>query len=385
MLGIAEAARQHGHEYLTFSAPGRSMRQNIFGHAFIGNRYDHNLHLLMGNLIGYHGLFSVAATLRFCRHLDRFRPDCLHLHNLHNSFLNLPLLFRYIRKHRLSVVWTLHDCWAFTGRCPYFDTLGCGKWKNGCGGCPYPKHSYPTAYQDRTASLWRMKKKWFTGMENMTVVTPSHWLANLVGQSFLKRYPVTVIHNGIDLSVFHPVKSCFRQRYSIPEGVYILLGVAFDWGKRKGLDIFIELAKRLDNKFQIVLVGTDEKTDQILPKNILSIHRTQNQHELAEIYSAADVFINPTREDNFPTVNLEALACGIPVVTFNTGGSPEAVDASCGIVVEKDDVFSLEENIRHICEMHPFSTEACVARASCFNQIDRFREYIELYENLGAK
>lgn len=213
----------------------------------------------------------------------------------------------------------------------------------------------------------------------MTIVTPSKWLADLVRKSFLKEYPVKVINNGIDLSVFRPRESDFRQRYGL-EDKYILLCVAFAWGKRKGLDVLIELSKRLDKRYQIVLVGTSENTEKQLPENIVSIRKTQNQQQLAEIYSAADLFVNPTREENFPTVNIESLACGTPVLTFQTGGSPEVIDETCGAVVDKEDVDAMQREIERICTEKPYTQGACIARAQNFDKKDKFDEYVDLYE-----
>ena len=228
--------------------------------------------------------------------------------------------------------------------------------------------------------MWRLKKRWFSGVKNLTVVTPSQWLAELVRQSFLKNYPVQVINNGIDLSVFNPTPSDFRKRNKISDDKYLLLGVAFDWGVRKGLDVFIELSKRLSDQYQIVLVGTDSAVDAQLPKNIISIHKTQNQKELAEIYSAADLFVNPTREENYPTVNMESIACGTPVLTFRTGGSPEIVDDTCGYVVDCDDVDAMEREIRRITVNSPYTKEQCVLKAKSYDMNLKFEEYLKLYE-----
>ena len=226
--------------------------------------------------------------------------------------------------------------------------------------------------------LYERKKQLLSGLD-LTIITPSQWLADLVKQSFLKEYPVKVIHNGIDLSVFRPTPSDFREKYHIPEDKFVLLGVAFGWGRRKGLDVFVELSRRLDpEKYQIVLVGTDDAVDKNLPENILSIHRTQNQQELAEVYTAADLFVNPTREDNYPTVNMEAIACGTPVVTFDTGGSPESVDEGTGVVVECDDVDAMEREISFIRRERPFAPEACCERAKQFDKNLRFQEYLNL-------
>ena len=333
---------------------------------------------------GFNGCFAVPATLRLLHHMKKIQPDILHFHNLHNSYVNLPLLFGYVKRKNISVVWTLHDCWPFTGQCPHFTMAGCGKWKTGCHDCS-TFHQYPASRMDRTKIMWALKKKWFTGVEHMTLITPSQWLADLVKQSFLKDYPVQVIHNGIDLSVFRPTDSHFRETHQISDSQFVLLGVAFDWGKRKGLDVFLELARRLPESYKIVLVGTNREIDCLLPERVLSIHRTNDQKELAQLYSAADVFVNPTREDNFPTTNIEALACGTPVVTFRTGGSPEIPDEQCGSVVDCDDVDALEKEIVRICETHPYSRNACLRRAADFSKEARFQEYVQLFDTYVGK
>ena len=217
----------------------------------------------------------------------------------------------------------------------------------------------------------------------MTIATPSQWLADLVKKSFLKDYPVKVINNGIDLSVFKPTESDFRQKNGIGDK-YMLLGVADGWGARKGLDVFVELSKRLNPaKYQILLVGTNDSVDKQLPDNIISVHRTQNQKELVEIYTAADLFVNPTREENYPTVNMESIACGTPVLTFRTGGSPEILDETCGSAVVCDDIDALELEITRIAEEKPFTMENCLIRAKQFDKNERFKEYIGLYQNKG--
>lgn len=331
---------------------------------------------------GIYNMGSVFGTLQLLRRLKRFHPDLIHLHNLHLSDVNVPLLFRFIKRNAIPVVWTLHDCWAFTGRCPYFDLVCCDKWKSLCVDCPYPPTNYPPARRDATTAMWRRKRKWFHGVENMTIVTPSNWLGGLVKLSYLKDYPLQVIHNGIDLETFRPVESSFRKEHQIPEDGRMLLGVAFDWGFRKGLDVFLALERYLTSKDRIVLVGTDEKIDSLLPKSFISIHRTDSAKKLAEIYSSADVFVNPTREDNYPTVNLEAIACGTPVVTFRTGGSPEAPDESCGIVVPKDDTEAMWEAVNRICADPKPWREGCLRRAKSFSEKECYRAYWELYQNI---
>lgn len=387
MLNIAECARKQGHEVWTFSPIVHYLHSKmetppIAGHHYFGSRKENMIHRAFDRALCINGCFSFFGTQQLIKAIDDIDPDIIHLHNLHNLTMNVQGLFQYIKRKNIKVVWTLHDCWAMTGRCPYFAMPGCDRWQSGCGHCPQIKQ-YPRAYVDQTHLMWRMKKKWFTDVENMVIVTPSQWLADIVKRSFLQEYPVRVIHNGIDLDVFRPVQCAFRARYGC-ENRKIVLGVAFDWGVRKGLDVFVTLASRLPDDYQIVLVGGNEQTDRQLPANVISIHRTQDQRELAEICSAADVFVNPTREDNFPTVNLEALACGTPVVTFDTGGSPECIDETCGLVVPCDDVDALQKAIVRVVEEQPFSQDACVKRAQGFDQTERFAEYVALYRELAG-
>lgn len=335
---------------------------------------------LKSKLMGNYGFHSRQATQKMIAELERIQPDIVHLHNIHGHDCDLEMLFTWFRQNRTTLIWTFHDCWAFTAYCPHFTMAKCDKWKVGCKQCV--QHRCYSWFFDRSRSLFEKKKELFSGLD-MTIVTPSQWLANLVKQSFLRVYPVRVIHNGIALDVFKPVFSNFRSTYCL-ESKKIALGVSFGWDARKGLDVFIELSKRLPANYQIVLVGTDANVDKLLPKNILSIHRTQNQQELAEIYTAADVFVNPTREENYPTVNMEALACGTPVLTFRTGGSPEMLDESCGAVVACDDVDALEKEILRICTDTPYEKTACLNKSREFDQNERFKKYLKLYERVIA-
>lgn len=387
MLGIAETGRDLQYDVKTFSPvyyqrQGKSDFPPIKNHTYFGCRFESFLHLRLSQFSGFHCCFSYFSTRELLRELDSYHPDIIHLHNLHSWSFDFPMLFGYLKKRNISVVWTLHDCWAFTGHCTHFVVEKCTKWKTSCHNCPSYR-DYPQSFVDNSKYMHKLKKTWFSNIPNLTIVTPSKWLAGLVEESFLKDYPVKVINNGIDLSVFRPRESSFREKYGIARDTHIVLGVAFGWGYRKGLDAFLKLSETLGKDYQVVLVGTDDNIDQKLPENIISIHRTDNQTELAEIYAAADVFANPTREDTFPTVNMESLACGTPVITFETGGSPEILDETCGIVVPCDDVEAMERAIRHVCEDKPFSKEACLKRASCFSMQEKFREYVELYEQIA--
>lgn len=379
MMQLKHVSEKHGFVAKTFSRSWLFKSKKKKNHTYFGYAIENLVHRIVAPFIGCESLLSFWGTFFLCRQLLKNKIELIHLHNIHGYYFCFPLFFRFVKKYNIPIIWTLHDCWCFTGRCPHFVLLKCERWKNGCHDCPYPCRCYPSAYMDNSRKMWKLKKKYFTGVKKMTLVTPSQWLANLVKQSFLKDYPVRCINNGIDLSVFKPSESDFLCRYGIVEKK-VVLGVAFGWGSRKGLDVFVELSKHLPEKYQIVLVGTNDKVDVLLPKNILSIHRTQNQQELAEIYTAADVFVNPTREDTYPTVNMEALACGTPVVTFKTGGSPEILDETCGSVVPFDDIDAMEMEIRRICEEKPYSKDSCVTRAKSFDMNQRFEEYVDLYK-----
>ena len=379
-LNIARELRNHGYKVYTACKKSRvGTRFQYEDQIFIGTWLDRVISERVANLTGYKGCYNVINTWLFLRKLDQLKPDLIHMHLLHDTFINLKMLFDYIKKNNIPAIWTFHDCWAFTGQCSYFDAVKCEKWKEGCHDCPQTKIYPKTYFIDNTKTMWKLKKEWFNGVEDMTIVTPSIWLKDLVKESFLKDYPVKVIYNGINLDIFKPVDSDFRETHDLQDK-YIILGIAYNWDERKGLDTFIELSKRLDDRYQIVMVGTNDEVDQILPKNIISIHKTYNQEELVRIYSTADVFINPTRQDNFPTVNIEALACGIPVIAYRTGGCPEIIDDSCGSIVEKDDVDSLEKEIIRICEKKPFTKKDCIDKAKRYEMGDKYREYAQLIE-----
>ena len=338
------------------------------------------LQALKSRILGNYGFNSKTATRKLILELERIDPDIVHLHNLHGHNCDLEMLMAYFRRKQTKLIWTFHDCWAFTAYCPHFVMARCEKWKTGYHHCSQ-RRSFSWFF-DRSPWVYQKKRNAFSGLD-LTIATPSKWLAELVKESFLKAYPVVVVNNGIDLDVFKPTPSDFRKKYQIREDQFLLLGVAIGWHQRKSPDVFIELARRLDpDRFRIVMVGTDEKLDRQLPDTIISIHRTANQTELAEIYTAADLFVNPTREDTFPTVNMESIACGTPVLTYRTGGSPEILDEKTGMVVECDDEQALLDAIVQIEKNRPFSLEDCRNRALCYDENRKFQEYIARYHEI---
>lgn len=291
----------------------------------IGKDFDVKWHGIVSRLFDGHGLGSKSATKKFLKWAEEYKPDLLWLHNIHGYYINYELLFEWIEKHpEMEVKWTLHDCWTFTGHCSHFTFVKCYKWKTHCENCPQKKRYPASLFLDRSKQNFNRKKRAFTRVKNMTLITPSKWLADLVKQSFLKEYPVEVRYNTIDTNVFKPTPSDFREKYAL-QNKKVVLGVASPWNDRKGLNDFLWLSEQLNDSYKIVLVGLSQKQLETLPKNIIGIARTNSPQELAEIYTAADVFVNPTYEDNYPTTNLEAQACGTPVITYRTGGSPESV------------------------------------------------------------
>lgn len=386
MIGINECAENNGYVCQAFYGNWSNCKIDKSNVSCFGNKMENMFHALIGKQLGKVGQFSYFGTRSLIAKIENFAPDIIHLHNIHLWVINFPLLFKYLSKKKIRIVWTLHDCWSFTGHCPYFTLCNCERWKVGCYDCPQ-LNRYPFAMIDSTKENWELKKKLFTSIDNLTIVTPSNWLASLVKESFLCDSEIRVINNGIDTNVFQPYdKVIAKNKYRVPNDSFIILGVAYEWEVRKGLDIFLKLAEVLDKSlFTIILVGTNKNIDKILPGNIMSIHRTNNQLELAEIYSMADIYLNPTREENYPTVNLEAISCGTPVVTFNTGGSPEMLNDTNGIVIKSN---SFEETLDVVYKIQRkkivFDRTLIRAYAKKNDAQERFRDYVRLYDEMLA-
>lgn len=368
----------------SYIAYGRNDRPSQSELIRIGNDWDIKMHGFQTRLFDRHGLGSKSATKELIGKIKVISPDIIHLHNIHGYYINMELLFNYLRNTNIPVVWTFHDCWPITGHCAHFTFVGCEKWKTQCNNCPQKK-IYPSSwFVDRSDKNYNLKKELFTSLPNLTLVAVSKWLSGILKESYLQQNHLTVIHNGINTEVFKPsADNVFRIKYRL-ENKFILLGVATSWGSKKGLSDFIELSRLLNIDFQIVLVGLTKVQIEQLPDNILGIERTESVKELAEIYSASDVFLNPTYEDSFPTTNLESLACGTPVITYKTGGSPEAIDDLTGIVVEQGNIAKLIDAINKVKDKGKQSySEACINRAHrLYNKEDRYQEYIELYGSL---
>ncbi|QBO59675.1 glycosyltransferase [Chryseobacterium salivictor] len=348
----------------------------------IGTFLENKCHNILSRIFDRQGFYTSRGTNKLIKYINEINPDIVHLHNLHGNYININILFKFLSQSEIPVIWTLHDCWPFTGHCAYFDYVDCNKWIKGCYECPLSKSYPPSIILDNSKSNYNIKKKIFNGLSNMTIVTPSEWLAGLVKQSFLSKYDVTVINNGIDTNTFD-IKDVNALKIKLRlENKIVLLGVSAEgFESRKGLKYFIELAKSLTSSYQLILIGATKNDCKQLPNNVIAISRTNNAKQLAEYYSLADIFLNPTLEDNFPTTNLEALACGTPVITFNTGGSPEVVDETTGIVVDKMDSKGLLNAILLMNRQFK-KTNSLNCRKKAVEYYDKkrmYKKYLELY------
>ena len=344
----------------------------------VGSYVESCIHYVEDKILDNEGLSSRFATRIFLKQLDKIKPDVVHLHNIHDHWVNYRLLFKYLAEKNIPVVWTQHDQWATTGHCMY-NVCGCKRWKEECHDCPLSKW-YSL---DRSRRNYQLKKRLLANIPSLTIVPVSEWLGNNIRQSHLKNRPIKVIHNGIDIHTFSPQPMDAHERYDIDKSKKIILGVAALWDARKGLNDFYSLAKRLPvEEYAIIIVGQlTEEIKEIDGCQMLFVDRTQNALELAQLYSSASVFINPTYQDNYPTTNLEAIACGTPVITYRTGGSPEAVDEGTGIVVEQGDVGGLEKAVYKL-SLDDYK-ETCRQKAiNNFDNTKCFNPYIRLYNKL---
>lgn len=378
---LADVLKENGHECRI--AYGRETVPEKYKDISyqIGTNTDVKLHALKARLFDSAGFGSKKATERLIEKIKEYNPDIIHLHNIHGYYIDIEILFNYLAAEDKPVVWTLHDCWTFTGHCAHFDYIGCKKWKNGCGRCPQ-KGTYPSSILlDRSKQNWNKKKALFTSVKNMTLVTPSEWLAGLVKQSFLGKYPIKAIPNGIDLTAFKPTKSNFREKYGL-QNKKVILGVATAWSERKGLNEFKELANLLDEDYKVVLLGLNAEQINDLPQNILGLSATDTLEELSGIYTEADVFVNAGKEETMGLTTVEAMACGTPAAVSNLTAVPEVVTPDGGIVLEKLTAEDIKQGIERVLGT-TFNTRK---NAEKYEKKQQYLKYLNLYnEILGAK
>ena len=348
----------------------------------IGGFFSFWYHVFITTVFDLHGHGSYFKTKKIVRELKKFNPDIIHLHNIHGYYINYKVLFDYLKNEfQGRVFWTLHDCLPMTGHCAYFSNVFCEKWKSECHDCPNKK-MYPTSLIfDRSRKNYQEKKILFNGVKDLTIITPSVWLQNIVASSYLKNYPVKTINNGIDLNIFYPrlIESIF-DKYNIPKDKKVLLGIASIWEERKGLDDFLMLSKLIKDDYVIVLVGLNDKQINKLKqyKNIIGIKRTENQDDLASLYSLSYVLINPTYEDNYPTVNIEALASGTRVIAYDTGGCVEQAENPNMYIVKKttknNNVKNIIKLIETMDEHQDFDTSIYSDKLFTKKMLDEYRK-----------
>ena len=348
----------------------------------VNNKWGYYIHNVLGKLFDRAGFFSRQKTKKFVKIIEEYKPDLIHLHNLHGFWINIDILFKELRKLNIPIVWTLHDCWAYTGHCSHYTTNKCYKWVDGCHACQHLDVYPESFFVDNSRNNYLKKKNLFTSVDKMTIVTPSKWLAGEVKKSFLGKYPVIPIPNGIDLKTFSHKDFVSRKKFGIPEKKKVLLAVAFVWNKEKGLDDLIELSKKIDkDEYVMVIVGLSAKQKEtlLLPPTIIAIERTSNIDDLVELYSLSDVFLNPSYQETMGMVTAEAIACGTPAIVYDKTAVPEMVDSQSGFVVKAGDITAMKENIENALDLN----KECIAKCAMkFEKNNQYEKYYTIYKSI---
>ncbi|MGU8513239.1 glycosyltransferase [Clostridium perfringens] len=373
---LYKVLEEQGHECVI--AYGRGTAPEGIKTIKIGTDFDNYMHVAKTRLFDKHGFGSTKATKEFIKKVKEYNPDVIHLHNIHGYYINIEILFNYLKEANKKVIWTLHDCWAFTGHCSHFDYVECNKWMYKCNRCKQKKEYPSSLLFDMSAYNYEMKKRFFTNVKNLTIITPSKWLESKVKESFLSGYKTKVISNGIDLNVFKFTKNNFKENNNI-EDKKIVLSVSSIWNEKKGIRDLLELSEQLTDDYKMVVVGLDKNQISKLPNNIIKMHKTNNLKELVEVYSAADVFVNLSVEETMGLVTIEAIACGTPSIVYNSTATPETIDDNVGIVVDKNDIRGIKDAIERITEDKVYNLNKCYNFAKNFDKNIKYKEYINLY------
>lgn len=382
---LGQTAYQYGWKsYIAYGRKGRFNKSELIK---IGSYCDVILHGLKTRLFDKHGFGSFRSTQKLIRQIENIKPDIIHLHNLHGYYINIELLFKYLKSSNIPVVWTLHDCWPLTGHCVHFDSIQCNKWQTLCFKCPQRKQYPASLLIDRSYCNYLIKKELFTSLKDLTIVTVSKWMQNITRQSFFAQFPSCIIYNGINTNIFKPSNDYdFLSKYK-RKNDFIILGIANIWNRRKGLSDFIKLSKRLPSGYRIIIVGLNKFQRIFLPPNMKGLKRTDNIQELVSLYSSADVFINPSTEESFGLTTVEALACGTPTIVFNATASPELVMPDTGFIVKKGDIQGIIDAIQIIkIKGKGYFSSACrELSVKLYNKNDRHLDYINLYNSILNK
>lgn len=373
---IWKALKDQGHEAKVAYGVGHGSIVSPEDQIRFNNKIGYYTHNILAKITDKTGMYSKRQTKALLKRIDEFQPDIIHLHNLHGYYINYPILFEYLAKKDIPVVWTLHDCWAYTGHCVHYSANKCYQWRTECVDCANMKE-YPTCwFKGCVKKNYEIKKKVFTSVKHMIITTPSQWLANEVQKSFLSIYPIKTIYDAIDLTIFKPTETSFKEKYEL-ENKIMILAVANVWSERKGLRDIVRLQESIDKNKVIVVVGVSEKQQKELPKSIISIERTADLQELVQIYSAADVFVNLSVEETFGMVTAEALACGTPVVTYDQTAVPEVADVDSGIVIHEGDIEGVRDAIDAALKL---DSRRVMNRATMFSKNKEIDQFITLYK-----
>jgi len=382
MHDIQKEAESQGYDTISFV--GRRKVYTDLKCEKFGNGFAFWIHVVLNTVFDCQGYGSYFVTKKLIKRLQEEKPDIIHLHNLHGYYLYLPLLFRYLQQEfKGKLYWTFHDCWPFTGHCPHFVIAKCDRWKRGCYHCPQ-KTIYPISFfMDASSGNYKRKKEMFTSVGPFTIITPSQWMKSLIQESFFKEFRVEVVNNGIDHNIFHPNKNMgalekVLEKHHIPKQKKILLGVAGIWEKRKGLDLLVHLADKITEEYVIVLVGLNKHQIKSMPRNIIGIERTENKEELASLYSAAYIFINPSMEESFSLVTVEAMSCGIPVIALDTSAVKELIDEECGVILHENQVQNYLGAVKRI-EERGIQREKIAERAARYDKEQMVKSILQLY------
>lgn len=371
--------------WTSYIAYGRRAGESKSNLIQIGNKREIYAHYVGSRLFDHHGLYSQRATKNLISTIDSIHPDIIHLHNITGYYINYPILFKYLSKIDTPVIWTLHDCWPMTGHCTYYSAVNCNKWQSTCYNCPR-LDTYPESLIDRSKYNFELKKQLFNSIKNMTIVPVSNWLGGEVEKSFLKNYPIHVIQNGIDLKTFYPrngVEERIREKYRL-NNKFIIISVAYCWNRNTGFYDFLKLREILDDNYEIVLVGVTERQKKRLPKGITGISRTNSKDELAELYTTADIAVTPQVEATFGLVTAEAMACGTPVIVYNTTACPEVVSDDSGFIIPPKDINAMAKAIMDYNNSNNKDSykKNCLEQVARFDENERYGEYIQLYKSL---
>ncbi len=352
----------------------------------IGNIIDCKTHGLLTRIIGKQAYFSILSTKRLLQYIDIIKPDIIHLHNLHSNYINLNMLLKYLEYENIKTIITLHDCWFFTGKCFHYSVIGCKKWQKHCENCPKLKDDVPSWLLDQTAVVFHDKEKYLSAIYDLVIVGVSDWISNEAAKSFLKGKRIITIHNGVDLDIFKPTESDIKMKLGV-ENKFVILGTANKWLDKINKNTFHYVTNQLAEDEVMLLIGCSKEQMGKLPDRVIGIEYINSREELAQIYSTADVYVNVTWEDSLPTVNIESLCCGTPVITFDSGGSPEIINQDTGIVVEQGDYKSLFNAIREVkLKGKEYYKLRCIEHGvKNFNKNDRYLDYIQLYQYIVNK